>query len=63
VVVRTPPGTSLSGTDETAKEAERILLGSPHVKDVSTEVGEETVTLRVRLISDLKRVKTTRQVV
>ncbi|MBP1739444.1 MAG: multidrug transporter [Deltaproteobacteria bacterium] len=63
VVLRTPPGTSLSGTDETAKEAERILLDSPHVKDVSTEVGEESVTLRVRLIPDFKRVKRTRQVV
>jgi hydrophobic/amphiphilic exporter-1 (mainly G- bacteria), HAE1 family len=63
VVLRMPPGTSLSGTDETAKEAERILLLPPQVKDVSTEVEEETATLRVRLVSGQKRVKTTRQLV
>jgi len=63
VVIRTPPGTRLLVTDEAAKEAEGILLQTPEVKEVSTEVKEETARLRVRLISVQMRKKTTREVV
>jgi HAE1 family hydrophobic/amphiphilic exporter-1 len=62
VVVRTPPGTSLSVTDEAAREAEKILIATPAVKDVSTEVEEEMASLRVRL-SPVHGAKTTREVI
>ena len=63
VVLRTPPGTRLSVTDQAAGEAEKILLKTPEVRDVSTEVREETANLRVRLLPIRMRKKTAREVV
>jgi HAE1 family hydrophobic/amphiphilic exporter-1 len=64
IVIRTPPGAKLSVTDEAARRAEKILLQTPEVKEVSTEVKEETAHLRVQLIPFQGRKKiTTRDVV
>jgi HAE1 family hydrophobic/amphiphilic exporter-1 len=63
IVIRTPPGTKLSLTDEAAREVEKILLQTPEVRDVSTEVRDESARLRVRLIPVQRRKKTTREVV
>jgi HAE1 family hydrophobic/amphiphilic exporter-1 len=63
LVLRTPPGTRLSVTDQAAREAEKIILKTPEVKDISTEVSEETANFRVRLFPIRVRKKTTREVV
>ncbi len=63
IVMRTPPGTSLKAADEVAKTAEAILLREPEVKDVSTDVRDETVRMRVRLVPEEKRKKNTHEIV
>jgi HAE1 family hydrophobic/amphiphilic exporter-1 len=62
IILRTPPGTRLAVTDELARNVEKILLKTPEVKDVSSEVTSESARLRVRLVPEAKRSKTTRQV-
>jgi hydrophobic/amphiphilic exporter-1 (mainly G- bacteria), HAE1 family len=62
IVLRTPPGTRLAVTDDIARNAEKIVLKTPEVRDVSTEVTSETARLRVRLVSEAERSKSTRQV-
>ncbi|MCK4821730.1 efflux RND transporter permease subunit, partial [bacterium] len=63
VVIRTPPGTTLLVTDKAAREVEQILVKKPEVKDVSVEVKGEIARVRVRLIPEHSRIKTTREVV
>jgi hydrophobic/amphiphilic exporter-1 (mainly G- bacteria), HAE1 family len=63
IIIRTPPGTRLSVTDKAARDAERILLNTAEVSDVSAEVTEETAQLRVRLVPEQERTKTTREIV
>jgi HAE1 family hydrophobic/amphiphilic exporter-1 len=63
VVVKTPPGTKLSVTDDVARRVEEVLLPTTELKHVSTEVTGETARLRVRLVPKAERLKTTREVV
>ena len=61
--VRTPPGTNLAATNAVAKAAEKILMTTPEVKEVTTEVNTEFASIRVQLHTGIKRNRTTRQVV
>ena len=63
IVIKTPPGSKLSVVDDAAGKVEKILLQTPEVKDVATEVKGETARVRVRLVHGLSRRKTTREVV
>jgi len=62
IVVRTPPGSSLSATNAVALKLEQTIQKTPEIKDVATEVSSETAFLRVRLVPEHRRLKTTRQV-
>ncbi|MBW1842009.1 MAG: efflux RND transporter permease subunit, partial [Deltaproteobacteria bacterium] len=63
IVMRTAPGTRLQVTDGLARQIETVLIQTPSVKDVATEVTSDTARLRVRLIPEGERGQTTRQVV
>ncbi|MDH4264421.1 MAG: efflux RND transporter permease subunit [Deltaproteobacteria bacterium] len=59
IILRTPPGTKISITDQAAKEVENTLFRIPGVKDVSTEVKEERAELLVRLVPISQREQST----
>jgi len=62
IVLRTPPGTRLAVTDGIARNIEEIILKTPEVRGLSTEVTSENARFRVRLVPEAQRLKTTRQV-
>jgi HAE1 family hydrophobic/amphiphilic exporter-1 len=62
IIVRNPPGTRLAVTDDIARNIEKIILKTPEIRDVSTEVTSESARFRVRLIPEANRSMTTRQV-
>ena len=62
IVLRTPPSTRLAVTDEIARNIEKIIMMTPEVKDVSTEITSESAKFRVQLVPQADRLKTTRQV-
>jgi len=62
IMIKTHPGSRLEYTDRISLNAEKILFESPYVKDVSTEITEETIKIRVRLVDKEKREKSTREV-
>ena len=63
IVLRTAPGTRLQVTDALARRIETVLMQTPTVKDVATEVTSDTARLRVRLVPERERGQATRQVV
>lgn len=63
LILQTPPATVAATTDSLAKQAEKIILQHPEIKDVSTEIRENVASLRVRLVPRVERHLSTRDLV
>ena len=63
LILKTAPGTVIGVTETLARQAEKIILGRPEVKDVATEIRENLAQLRVRLVPKTRRRLTTRALV